>query len=132
MIRDNSLKYIKCGGGRYRVRKVIGGKEYKLPVVDDLEVAVMLRDEWSSSNWDLGKRDEIICKYGKKYNGRRGKELYPNRYIHKRGESYVISKENPYTHRMEHYGTFHSLNDARIERDFYEEHDWNWDEIDGM
>ena len=53
---------------------------------------------------------------------------YETRYIARKDGSFVIKKN--IDGKSEHFGTFHSLEDAMEERDFLESIDWDWNNIE--
>ena len=100
---------------RYRVAKVINGKEYSFGSFPTLKEAKECRDNCIKHNWDL----ELIPKNPLRFinfNVRKdGKIKYD-----------IYHKENGSTI---HYGVFDTIHEAMKERDLLEKHNWDTDVV---
>lgn len=100
---------------RYRVAKIIKGKEYSFGSFPTLEEAKKCRDNCIKHNWDL----ELIPKDPLRFIGfiirKDGKIKYDVR--HKENNSTI------------HYGLFDTIHEAMMERDLLEKHNWDTDVI---
>lgn len=100
---------------RYRVAKVINGKEYSFGSFPTLKEAKECRDNCIKHNWDL----ELIPKDPLRFIGfnvrKDGKIKYD-----------IYHKENG---SSIHYGLFDTIHEAMQERDLLEKHNWDTDVI---
>lgn len=107
-------RYITKRNKKYRLRKVINGKEY-YQSFNTLEEAIKHRDYMESINW--GKTIEEKPRTRENYTG--------IKYIHKvPSMKYVLQRNGV------HYGTYNTIIDAVKDKLFWESINWDMDQLD--
>ena len=106
--------YSKVKNGKYVVYKTINKRIYDFGRYDTEKEAMDMVDFLKRHDWDL------------KYAHIRNPEM---KYIEKVHGKYVIHRINNDTGKIEHYGTFNTLEEAQAERDLYVRCNWDWDLI---
>lgn len=127
----NEMKYIyKTRNGSYTILKQIKElrKKVSYGTYKNKEQAIKMRDYYIKNNWI---RDNFI-KYDK---SRRAswtgdaRLSKPNAYIHRVKDHYEIRHRNNETRKIEIFGRFDNIDEARQERDLLREHDWDLDAV---
>ena len=106
--------YYATPNGKYVVYKMINGRNYDFGRYDTEKEAMDMVDFLKQHDWDL------------KYAHIRNPEM---KYIVKVRGKYQIHRINNDTGKIEHYGTFNTLEEAQAERDLYVRCNWDWDLI---
>ena len=106
--------YSKVKNGKYVVYKTINKRIYNFGRYDTEKEAMDMVDFLKRHDWDL------------KYAHIRNPEM---KYIEKVHGKYLIHRINNDTGKIEHYGTFSTLEEAQAERDLYVRCNWDWDLI---
>ena len=95
------------------IGKQVNGKYFYFGNYQSLEKAKKVRDYFVEHDWDISERFKFM-------------EIPPTRYIRKtRAGNYKIVKW--LNGKMVYFGTFHSLEDAMLERDLLVESNWDWE-----
>jgi len=112
-----STRYTSLRKKKYRLRKVINGKEIQ-KTFDTLEEAIRARDHLENNNWGQPlTQNNKHTKYTTRYTGIR----------------YIIQKTNGkymLQRRGVHYGTYNTIIDAVKDKLFWESINWEIDQID--
>ena len=102
-------RYIHFHQEKYEIEKIIKNKPIYFGRYDSIEKAREVRDQLEKHNWN------------KKYIP--PKPTNPNRYLNYKKSSVIIRKINK--GKLEYYGTYKTLKEAREVRDKLEKHDWD-------
>ncbi len=95
------------------IGKQVNDKYFYFGNYQSLEKAKRVRNYFVEHNWDISERFKFM-------------EIPPTRYIRKtRAGNYKIVKW--LNGKMVYFGTFHSLEDAMLERDLLVESNWDWE-----
>ena len=117
--KGHETKYIyKTLNDHYQIVKLIDGKHVSFGVYPTLEEAQTARDYFQEHDWNV----EDKSKFKKSRAGNN-----PKRYIHKYGKRYIVRKR--IGEKMVEFGQYKKLEDAQTARDYFEEHDWNPEDI---
>ena len=106
--------YSKVKNGKYVVYKTINKRIYDFGRYDTEKEAMDMVDFLKRHDWDL--------KYAHIHNPKM-------KYIEKVRGKYQIKRFNKDTGKLEHYGTFSTLEEAQAERDLYVRCNWDWELI---
>lgn len=113
MVKQSPKYYYKVYNDKYQVCKKINNRMYYFGVYDTEEEAKNMVAFLKQHDWDL------------KYAHIRNPKM---KYILKVGDKYQIHRIND-DGKIEHYGTFNTLEDAQKERDLLVSCNWDWDLI---
>jgi hypothetical protein len=115
----NKKKYITKAPQGYKVYRTMNHKQIHYGWHPSFQKAYNTKCKLIFHNWN------------EKYAGINiQRRLGENRYIYKYGSTYRIFKHNPQTGKQEYYDTaISTLEEARMLRDWWEEHNWDWGEI---
>lgn len=115
--QDRKLpSYVYRHWNRYEVSQVVNGEKRLYGRYNTPEEAIHKRNQLVEDGTIRPRQGQHRIKN------------YDDRYIHKRGSVYRIGKK--VDGRMEHFGVFKSLEDAREERDYLESIDWDYGNMD--
>lgn len=107
------MDYIHKWKKGFMIGKQVKGKYFYFGNYQSLEKAKKVRDYFVEHDWDISERFKFM-------------EIPPTRYIRKtRAGNYKIVKW--LNGKMVYFGTFHSLEDAMLERDLLVESNWDWE-----
>lgn len=120
---NNPNKNIKKHRKKYSLIKKINGKEVYFGLFDTLQEAREYRDFLEKHNWNQKYRKIQHHNFQwNKYN------LPKNIHYNKQQNTYNVRKV--FNYKQVHFGTYHSLEEAVHERDFYQSIDWDFDLLD--
>lgn len=109
------MDYIHKWKKGYMVAKQVNGKMMYFGNYQSLDKAKEARDYFLEHDWDVNERFKFMT-------------IPPTRYIRiTRAGNYKIVKW--LNGKMVYFGTFHSLEDAMLERDLLVANDWDWDKL---
>lgn len=113
-------KYITKDKSGFRLRKVINGKEYQILHSNNYDYIKQCLQECIQANWEYPQLQKIREKYNKNK-----PLLRENQYIYltKNGK-YIIRRQG------ESYNKFKNIQDAKEERDYWQNINWDWEMIE--
>ena len=114
MVKQSPKYYHKVYNDKYQVCKKINNRMYYFGIYDTEEEAKNMVAFLKQHNWDLH--------YAHIHNPE-------TKYINKHHEIYQICRFNKDTGKTEYYGSFHTLEEAKAERDLLEKCNWDWELI---
>lgn len=109
------MKYISNFKGKFMITKWVNGKKYYFGRFDTLEEARSVRDYFIEHGWDITERFKF-----------RKVKPFQHIMISEEGNYRVVKRING---KLTHFGTFHNLKDAQLERDLLMKFDWDLDKI---
>lgn len=120
---NDEKRYIQKtrNGKKYTVSKKVGNETVYFGTYDSLRDAKFARDYFEKHEWSTIKRDELFNLLPEESRGRLGK------HIHTDGAKYHIQKH--INRKLVYFGRYPTLEDAIIARQYFEEHDWNPEDV---
>lgn len=126
--KENPNKYISLKGGRYFVQKQMGKKRIVFGNFRTIEEARLVRDGFVECSWDINQAENILKRTGVKRLPS-GTCLKENSYIQKtKYGTFSVKKSHKLDNgksRVQYYGTYATIEEARLIRDGLIRYGWN-------